>query len=94
MKIYRIEKEVLVAVCDSELVGNTYTSGEFKIEVKEDFYGRDEVGEEEVTGALKNATIANITGEKAVKLAIRIGIIEKDNVLKIGDCWHAQMVML
>ncbi len=94
MKIYRIEKEVLVAVCDSELVGNTYTSGDFRIEVKEEFYGKDEVGEDEVAGALKNATIANITGERAVKLAIRIGIVEKDNVLKIGDCWHAQMVML
>ncbi len=94
MRIYRIEKEVLVAVCDSELVGNTYSSGEYRIEVKEDFYGNEEVGEEEVVGALKNATIANITGEKAVKLAIKIGIIEKENVLKIGNCWHAQMVTL
>ncbi|RLI82878.1 DUF424 domain-containing protein [Archaeoglobales archaeon] len=94
MKIYRIQREVLVAVCDSDLVGNTYSSGEYRIEVREDFYGKEEVGEEEVAGALKNATIANITGEKAVKLAIKMGIIQKDNVLKIGECWHAQMVTL
>ena len=94
MKVYRVDKEVLVAICDAELVGNVFSSGEFRIEVKEDFYGKEEVGEEEVKGALEKATIANITGEKAVKLAIRLGVVDKENVLKIGDCWHAQMVTL
>lgn len=94
MKIYRVEKEVLVAVCDSDLVGNTYSEGEFKIEVKEDFYGKEEFDAEDVKNALKNATIANITGEKAVKLAIEMGLINKNNVLKIGSCWHAQMVTI
>jgi hypothetical protein len=94
MKVYRLEKEILVAVCDSDLVGNVFSSGEYRIEVKEDFYGKEEVGEEEVRWALERATIANITGEKAVKLAIKLGIVDKENVLKIGDCWHAQMVTL
>lgn len=94
MKVYRVQREVLVAVCDADLVGNVFTSGDFRIEVKEEFYGKEEVGEEEVKGALEGATIANITGEKAVKLAIKLGIVDKDNVLKIGDCWHAQMVTL
>jgi hypothetical protein len=94
MKVYRVEKEVLVAVCDSELVGKTYSAGDFRIEVKEEFYGKEDVGEDEVKGALESATIANITGEKAVKLAIKLGIIDKENVLKIGECWHAQMVTL
>ncbi len=94
LKIYRVKGEVLVAVCDSELVGRTFRDGELKIEVKESFYGNREVGEEEVRKALRIATIANITGRRAVELAIEMGIIDKDNVLKIGECWHAQMVVL
>jgi hypothetical protein len=94
LKIYRVKGEVLVAVCDSELVGKTFRDGELKIEVKESFYGEREVGEEEVRKALRMATIANITGRRAVELAIEMGIIDKDNVLKIGECWHAQMVVL
>jgi hypothetical protein len=94
LKIYRVRGEVLVAVCDSELVGRTFRDGELKIEVKESFYGNREVGEEEVRKALRIATIANITGRRAVELAIEMGIIDKDNVLKIGECWHAQMVVL
>ena len=94
MKVYRVKGEILVAVCDSDIVGKTFKEGELKIEVKEGFYGDSEFGEEEVKSALKKATIANITGKKAVNLAIKIGIIDKKNVLKIGDCLHAQMVVM
>lgn len=94
MKIYRVKGEVLVAVCDAEIAGKTFTEGNLKIEVKEEFYGKEEFEEIEVEKALKMATIANITGEKAVELAIRIGIIDKDKVLKIKDCPHAQMVLI
>ncbi len=94
LKIYRVRGEILVAVCDSELVGKTFKEGDLKIEVKESFYGDKDVGEEEVKRALRMATIANITGKRAVELAIKLGIIDKENVLKIGDCWHAQMVVL
>ena len=94
MRVYRVKGEILVAVCDSDIVGKTFKEGELKIEVKEGFYGESEFNEEEVENALKKATIANITGKKAVSLAIKIGIVDKDNVLKIGDCLHAQMVVI
>jgi len=94
LKIYRVRGEVLVAVCDSDIVGKIFREGDLKIEVKESFYGDKDVGEEEVKRALRMATIANITGRKAVELAIRMGIIDRENVLKIGECWHAQMVVL
>lgn len=94
LKVYRVRGEILVAVCDSDIVGKTFREGDLKIEVKEEFYGEREVGEEEVKRALQTATIANITGEKAVKFAIKIGIIDEENVIKIGGCWHAQMVVI
>jgi hypothetical protein len=94
LKVYRVRGEILVAVCDSELIGKTFRDGDLKIEVKESFYGEKEVGEEEVRRALRMATIANITGKRAVQLAIEMGIVDKENVLKIGECWHAQMVII
>ncbi len=94
MKIYRVRGEVLVAVCDSELVGKTFREGNLKIEVKEDFYGTEDFDEREVEEALKKATIANITGKRAVELAIRIGIVDRERVLRIEDCLHAQMVLI
>ncbi|MEM4702600.1 MAG: DUF424 family protein [Archaeoglobaceae archaeon] len=86
--------EILVAVCDSELVGKVFRDGNLKLEVKESFYGEKEFGEKEVAEALKKATIANITGEKAINLAIKLGIVEKEKVLHISGCPHAQMVLV
>ncbi|MDI9610381.1 MAG: DUF424 family protein [Archaeoglobaceae archaeon] len=94
MKIYRVRGEVLVAVCDANLVGKVFREGSLKIEVKEDFYGNEEFGEKEVEDALRKATIANITGEMAVELAIRLGIVDKDRILRIENCPHAQMVLI
>ncbi len=94
MKVYRVKGETLVAVCDSEIVGRTFREGELKIEVKESFYGTDEVGEEEVKRALRRATIANLTGKRTVELAIKLGIVDRDRVLRIGECLHAQMVVM
>lgn len=94
MKVYRVRGEVLVAVCDSELVGKIFREGKLKIEVKEEFYGTEEFEEKEVEETLKRATIANITGKNAVELAIKIGIIDKERVLKIDGCPHAQMVLI
>ncbi|ADB57411.1 DUF424 domain-containing protein [Archaeoglobus profundus] len=94
LKVYRVKGEIVVAVCDSEIVGKTFREGDLKIEVKESFYGEKDVDEDEVRRALRIATIANITGRRAVQLAIEMGIIDKENVLKIEDCWHAQMVVI
>lgn len=94
MRIYNVHGEILVAVCDSEIVGKTFSDGKLKIEVKEGFYGSEEFKEEEVSEALKRATIANITGEKAVALAIKLGIVDKKRVLRVSGCPHAQMVLL
>ncbi|WP_230972309.1 DUF424 domain-containing protein [Archaeoglobus neptunius] len=94
MKVYRIRGEMLVAVCDADIVGKVFREGDLKLEVKESFYGTEEFDEEEVKRALRNATIANITGSRAVDLAIKIGIIDKNRVLKIAGCPHAQMVVM
>ncbi len=84
----------MVAVCDEELIGEEFKEGDLKIEITENFYGKESYSEDEVRSALKKATIANITGERSVKLAISMGIIDERRVLKIGKCWHAQMVVM
>ena len=94
MKIYRVSGEILVAVCDEEIVGREYKEGDLRIKISEEFYGKEKYEEEDVKRALRQATIANISGERAVKLAISIGIVDESRILKIGECWHAQMVVM
>jgi hypothetical protein len=85
--------EVIVALCDKELIGKRLREGEIRLHVNKHFYKGELASKEMVREAFKVATIANIVGKRAVKLAIDEGIIDKNNVIKIQDVPHAQMVV-
>ncbi len=94
MRVYRKDKEILVAVCDPDILGKKFEEGDLVIEVKEKFYGNERVGKERVIRALQYATIANVTGINSVECAIEAGIIDRDRVLWIAGIPHAQMVRI
>jgi len=94
LKIIRIRGEVMLAACDREILGKYFEEGEFHIEVKEDFYHEVFVGRDTFVNALKTATIANLVGERVVKIAIEEGFVDEENVLRIQGIPYAQMVKL
>jgi hypothetical protein len=84
---------VLVVICDSELVGKEYRQGEFRLKVDRSFYGGQEASVDECLAALRGATIANMVGS-IVEHAIKEGIVDRANVIKIHGVPHAQMVRM
>ncbi|MFB6250573.1 MAG: DUF424 domain-containing protein [Halobellus sp.] len=88
---------VLVSVCDSECLGETYAEGEVSLEVTEAFYGgeeADEVDEATVIESLTRASVANIVGEQAVSVAVEAGIVDEDRVLVVDGTHHAQLLWM
>jgi hypothetical protein len=83
----------MVIVCDEELLGKKFTNGEFKLEVKESFYGGEKAGVEDCLAALRSATIGNLVGS-IVEHAVKAGIIERGNILYFQGVPHAQLVRL
>ncbi len=94
MNIYKTEKDTVIAVCDKEIIGNIFREGDLVLRLDESFYKGSEVTKEEVMEALKHATIANISGEKAIACALECGCIKKENILYIDGIPHAQMICL
>ncbi len=94
LRVYKKDREILVAVCDPDILGKTFEEGDLVIEVKENFYGNNRVEKEKVINALRYATIANITGINSVNCAIEAGIIDRERVLWIAGIPHAQMVRI
>ena len=94
LKVYRQGAEVLIAVCDSDLVGKKFAEGHLRLEVSKDFFGEEKVSPEEVETALRSATIANFVGCCAVEQAIQLGYVERENVLCIDGVLCAQMVRM
>ena len=94
LRVHRHPDEVILAVCDESILGETFRGDGLKIEVSEGFYGGDIVSEEEVRNAFRNFTMLNIVGNEIVEFAIAEGIIHPDNVIVIGAIKHAQAVMM
>ncbi len=95
MKVWRRRKgEVLVALCDSGLIGKRVCEGKLVLEASEDFYCGDLVTAEAAEDMLRVATVANLVGEEAVRCGIEAGLIHKDAVMCIGGIPHAQFVQI
>ena len=85
----RFGREVL-AVCDEDILGKTFEDGEICFEVKKDFYNGDKVTEEEAENFLIVSQNFNLIGKKIIALALRIKLIDKENIIKIKGVPYAQ----
>jgi hypothetical protein len=94
LKIYRYGKEVLIAICDCDLMGKRFTEGKLHIEINQDFFGYEKASNREVEQALESATIANFVGRECVEHAIKLGYVHKESTIVIDGVSCAQMVRI
>lgn len=94
MKIYKQGNDILIGACDEELIGKKFREGKLQIDVSKEFYDGERISVEVLKKYLKNATIANLVGEKTVNCAIKLGVVDLECVMKIKDVPHAQMVRM
>ena len=77
----------VVAICDSELIGQKFEKGKFQLDVKESFYKGKEVSEAELLKIINNLSredaTFNIVGKRSVSIALRAGIIVKEGIKEI-----------
>ena len=87
-------KDMVVAVCDEDILGKTLEGGRVPFKVSEGFY-KGTLGEvDEAIAAMKQATICNLIGKKIVEAAIECNMVHERAVIYFGDVPHAQIVKL
>ncbi|UPM42233.1 DUF424 domain-containing protein [Halocatena salina] len=93
---HETDRGLLVAVCDTDVVGDTFENEQATLTVDAEFYADDArtADEDAVIEALSRATIANIVGTRAVTIAIEHGIIDEASVLDFDGTRHAQLLRL
>lgn len=91
LKIHQCRDNVIVAVCDEELLGRTLRDGDIVVTITEEFYKGDIVSQSEAMDAVKRSSNVNIFGEKAVSCAVECGAVNLDNVKIIDGVAHAQI---
>lgn len=93
MRVFIKNKEKIVAVCDSELIGKILKEGELVLNLEKyaNFYKGDEVDEKKVTQELLTATSANLVGEKATGIAKKLKLVKDSEVMRIQNIPHVQI---
>jgi len=90
-KIHSVERNLIVAICDEELLG-TKIGKTPKIIVEKKFYGEELVDEEKAIELMKKAKICNLLGKDIIKIALEKKFITKENIIHIGEIPHAQFI--
>lgn len=94
LKVYHVGQEVLIAVCDCDLMGRRFEEGDLSLEIRPDFFGEVRASAGDLEQALAEATMANFIGKRTVALAIELDYVCEENVLFIGGVPCAQMVRM
>jgi hypothetical protein len=94
VNLKKIGRNVLLAICDCEVLGRTLREGKIVFHVKGEFYNGGKVTIEEAVNMIENSTIVNMVGKNCVERAIREGYVHPEAVLHIEGVPHAQIVKL
>lgn len=94
MKLRKIGNNVLLSICDVEILGRTLREGKIVFKVSEEFYKGEEVDVEEAVAMIENSTIVNMVGKNIVQKAVEKGYVHPEAILEIEGVPHAQIVKL
>ena len=63
-RISDYQKNIMLNMCDMELIGKEVVDGELKIHISENYYGHEKVDKNEAASLLKSASILNLVGKE------------------------------
>ena len=98
MEVYvnlkKVGANMLLAVCDCDLLGKTLREGKTVFKIKDEFYNGRKATVYEAMAMIDNSTIVNLVGKTCVEEAIAKGYVHPDAILKIEGVPHAQILKL
>ena len=82
-KVISASGNLLLNICDPELVDKTLRDGKIRIKINPNYYAEKDVDEHEAKNLLKKCTSINMVGEKTISLATRMGIGSEKSIRRI-----------
>ena len=93
-RLYRQDSDVLLAISDSDIVGETFSEGDLEISVHKEFYHEHACDSSKALDLVKSSTIINAVGKKIISMLIEGKFVEDSNILIISGVPHAQIVVV
>ena len=82
-KVISASGNLMLNICDHELVDKTLHDGYTKIKINSNYYAERDVDEHEAKNLLTKCNSINMVGEKTVSLAIDLGIGSEKSIRRI-----------
>ena len=90
-KAHRHPEEVILAVCDEEILGQTFSEGDLRITVGEGFYGGDIIEEEELTKDSLLSAVKEVYGNRDKYKDAMAKSGQMDSIATIIDLINSQV---
>lgn len=88
---------VIVAICDTELLGKKFEEGKFQLDVRENFYHGQEVSEKSLLPLIREYAKEDATfmiiGKESVNAALKTSLISKEGIKTIQNIPFAMILM-
>jgi len=94
LNLKKIGQNVMLAVCDCELLGKTLKEGKIVFRIKNEFYNGRKATVEEAVDLIGNSTIVNLVGKCCVEKAIAEGYVHPEAIIEIEGIPHAQIIKI
>jgi uncharacterized protein len=84
-KVISASGNLMLNICDPELIDKTFHDGNTKIKIKPNYYAERDVDEHEAKNLLKKCNSINMVGEKTISLATSLGIGSEKSIRLIDS---------
>ena len=84
IKVTDYQKNIMLNICDAELLGKNIVQEKLTMNINENYYGGQLVDKKEATELLKNSSIINMVGENTISLSIKLGIGSENGIKSIS----------
>ena len=84
VRVTEYQKNMMLNICDAELLGKKITQDELNIHVSESYYGERFIEKKEAADLLKQSSIINMVGKETISLSIELGVGSENGIKTIS----------
>ncbi len=74
---------MMLNICDEELVGRTLKKGDFVMNVSQSYYGQRVIGRSEAEDLMRKCSILNMAGHQTIEMSINLKVGTRQGVKEI-----------
>lgn len=84
VRVTEYQKNMMLNICDAELLGKKIIQDELNIHISESYYGQRFVEKDEAINLLKQSSIINMVGKETISLSIDLGVGSENGIKTIS----------